>query len=161
MNEPRSLLLLAAGLLALQLAPSQSVLSEPAKTAGKGPSAADWKKIEQITGKKVDFKAPKIKQVKVTGEVVDVWCYSSEIMGPGRGEKHHACALACGMGGVPLGIVEDGTGNLYIAAKSKKPYQGCKELLIPYVAKRVTVDGFLGERGGNRIMRIEKVTPVK
>jgi hypothetical protein len=68
---------------------------------------------------------PATKKVEMTGEVVDAWCYASQVMGPGRGEKHKACALACIHGGVSAGILDEKTGELFIAAKHKG-YKGCK-----------------------------------
>jgi len=99
------------------------------------------------------------KPCEVTGEVVDAWCWASQTMGPGKGEKHKACALACIMGGVTPGIVDD-QGNLYIAAKSQG-YKGCNELLTPLVAKRVTAQGWLTTKGGCNVLKIRRVTLAK
>jgi hypothetical protein len=110
--------------------------------------------------RKIEIAQPKIDKVKITGEVVDAWCYASQTMGPGRGEGHKACALACSYGGVTMGILEDGTKDLYVAAKSSKAYKGCNELLIPYVAQKVTVTGWVGTLGGCRMLKIETLTPL-
>lgn len=103
---------------------------------------------------------PQTKPFTVTGEVIDVWCYCSQVMGSGRGEQHKACALACAHGGVTLGIVADRTGEVYIAAKYRG-YQGCKDLLLPYVAKHVKVAGWLAQRGGCNVLKIKSVESVK
>ncbi|MGH9554083.1 MAG: hypothetical protein ACRD3W_32190 [Terriglobales bacterium] len=103
--------------------------------------------------------APKTKDVVITGEVVDSWCFASQVMGPGRGERHKACALACVHGGVTPGIVDD-QGNLYIAAKHHA-YTGCQDLLLPYVAKRVKVTGWLAVKGGCNLLKIAKVELAK
>ncbi|GEM_PF-3306557 len=95
--------------------------------------------------------------VTISGEVVDTWCYASQTMGPGKGPSHKPCALACAYGGVTLGILEDRTDKLYVAAKSSEPYQGCQELLIPYVGDHVTITGWLAERGGCRILKVKTV----
>jgi len=102
---------------------------------------------------------PMAKPFSVTGEVVDTWCYASQVMGSGRGEAHKPCALACAHGGVTMGIVDD-EGTLYIAAKSKA-FNGCKELLIPFMARRVKVSGWLATKGGSNIMKIQKVELAK
>lgn len=99
---------------------------------------------------------PATKLVKFTGEVVDAWCYSSQVMGPGRGEKHKACALACAHGGVSLGVVDEKTGEMFIAAKYRG-YTGCKELLLPFVAKRVVVEGWAARKGGCNVLKIKSV----
>jgi hypothetical protein len=98
---------------------------------------------------------PVSKEFEVEGEVVDAWCFASKTMGPGRGPRHEACGLACARGGVTIGIVDD-AGNLYIAAKYKG-YTGCKDLLVPFVAKRVHVVGWLAQTGGCNILKIKKV----
>ena len=99
---------------------------------------------------------PATRAVEMTGEVVDAWCYASQVMGPGRGEKHKACALACIHGGVSCGILDEKTGELFIAAKHKG-YTGCKELLLPFVAKRVTVKGWTARKGGCNLIKIREV----
>jgi hypothetical protein len=102
---------------------------------------------------------PLAKTFTVTGEVVDAWCYASQVMGAGRGEAHKPCGLACAHGGVTIGIVDD-TGKLYIAAKSKG-FTGCKDLLTPFMAKRVTIIGWLATKGGSNILKVQKVELAK
>jgi hypothetical protein len=97
--------------------------------------------------------------VTITGEVVDSWCYASQTMGPGQGQGHLACATACILGGVTPGILEENTGELFIAVKYKG-YQGCNELLKPYIGKIVTVHGYMGYRGNTRVLKISTVEPV-
>ncbi|MBA3855670.1 MAG: hypothetical protein C0507_02055 [Cyanobacteria bacterium PR.3.49] len=103
---------------------------------------------------------PATKKVEMTGEVVDAWCFASQVMGPGRGEKHKACALACIHGGVSAGILDEKTGELFIAAKHKG-YTGCKDLLLPFVAKRVTVKGWIARKGGCNLIKIQEVKLAK
>ncbi|CAN5208582.1 hypothetical protein BH11CYA1_BH11CYA1_26490 [soil metagenome] len=102
---------------------------------------------------------PTTRDVVVIGEVVDAWCYASQTMGPGRGPGHRACALACAHGGVSIGILEDGTKNLYVAAKYKG-FQGCKDLLIPYMGEKVKAVGWVGDLGGCRMLKIKTVDPL-
>lgn len=97
--------------------------------------------------------------VTVTGEVVDAWCYASQTMGPGRGPGHKGCALACAHGGVSIGILEDGTKELFIAAKYRG-FQGCKDLLIPYMGEKVIVNGWVGDLGGSKLLKIKDVRRV-
>ncbi len=102
---------------------------------------------------------PRAHEFEVTGEVVDAWCFTSQTMGPGRGYRHQACGLACAAGGVTLGIVDD-KGTLYIAAKHKG-YKGCKELLMPFMARRVHAVGWLAQAGGCNVMKINEVKLAK
>jgi hypothetical protein len=106
--------------------------------------------------RKVQEYVPHISKVHIIGEVVDSWCYASQTMGPGQGPGHLACATACIAGGVTPGILEDGTKILYVAAKGKG-YEGSKDLLMPFIGKKVLVDGWVGDLGGSRILKIGKV----
>ena len=48
------------------------------------------------------------KRVSITGEIVDTWCYVTEIM-YGLGTAHHQCAVWCAVGGIPVSVLgEDG-----------------------------------------------------
>ena len=44
------------------------------------------------------------KRVTVTGEIVDTWCYVTEIM-YGLGTAHHQCAVWCAIGGIPVSVL--------------------------------------------------------
>ena len=44
-------------------------------------------------------------RVQVEGEIIDTWCYISEIMGGSEavlGSAHHQCAVWCAAGGIPV-----------------------------------------------------------
>jgi hypothetical protein len=101
---------------------------------------------------------PHVTKVDLVGEVVDSWCFSSGVMGPGRGPRHN-CGLACAMGGVTLGIVDDNN-VLYIAAKHQG-YTGCQDLLTPFMAERVHIKGWLAESGGCKLLKIATVERAK
>jgi len=91
-----------------------------------------------------------MKEITVTGEVIDTKCYLTGMMG-GRGEEHEDCAIACIKGGLPPGIVEDKTGTVYILAPEKGT-KGGNESLVKYAAKTVTVKGKVVEKGGSKIL---------
>lgn len=115
-------------------------------------------KPAQIRDKAVTVKT-NTRPVTIEGEVVDTWCYASGVMGDGRGEKHKSCARKCVSGGVTAGILTD-DGTLFIAAKHQA-YNGCAGLLLPYVAERVKVKGWLAEKGGCKLLKITSVERVK
>jgi hypothetical protein len=145
---------------------NRSQLNKPGSTAGNLPqsakaatSASDLPPDDPRTRHRHWKYQPQTKTVTIVGEVVDSWCYSSQVMGPGRGERHKACGLACAHGGVTIGIVDD-EGTLYICAKHKA-YTGCKELLTPFMAKRVKILGWLGEKGGCKVLKVAEVEEVK
>jgi hypothetical protein len=95
-------------------------------------------------------------RVKVTGEVIDSWCYITEIMFP-EGTAHHQCAVWCAVGGIPVGIAgEDGT--VYVVLKVEGDESN---VAAPSVLKiqshKVTVDGDLYERDGVKYLLVNRV----
>jgi hypothetical protein len=97
------------------------------------------------------------KQITIIGEVVESQCYITGLNGPGKGLSHKECALKCAKGGIPLSILEDKTGTLYLAGQSKKAMTGATELLLPFVAEKVKVTGRVFEKGGMKMLLISKV----
>jgi len=100
------------------------------------------------------------KQITIVGEVVESQCYITGLNGPGKGLSHKECALKCAKGGIPLSILEDKTGTLYLAGQSKVAMAGANELLIPFIAEKVKVTGRLFEKGGMKMLLISKVNKV-
>ena len=92
----------------------------------------------------------------VTGEVIDSACY---IKGGSRGADHAKCASACGKMGIPLALVTDDGKVVWLA--SDKDMEGVNEMLEPYVAKKVTLEGEWFEKGGTKLFAISKVSPAK
>lgn len=97
-----------------------------------------------------------MKEISVTGEVIDTKCYLTGMMG-GRGAEHEDCAIACIKGGLPPGIVEDKTGVVYILVPEKGT-KGGNESLVQYAAKTVTVKGKVVEKGGSKLLLYSAIT---
>ncbi len=97
------------------------------------------------------------KQITIIGEVVESQCYITGLTGPGKGLSHKECALKCAKGGIPLSILEDKTGTLYLAGQTKKAQSSAYELLLPFVAEKVKVTGRAFEKGGMKMLLISKV----
>jgi len=95
-------------------------------------------------------------RVKVTGEVIDSWCYLSEIM-YSEGTAHHQCAIWCAAGGIPVGILgEDGT--VYIVLKlGDDTTNVANQAIIDIQTHKITVDGDLIERDGMNYLLINQV----
>lgn len=92
-------------------------------------------------------------EVTVTGEVIDSACY---IKSGARGESHRVCAQKCGDAGIPLAVVEDGTGNVvWIASVDDMETPNAK--LRPFAGRRVTIVGAWAERGGAKILLLHSV----
>lgn len=96
-------------------------------------------------------------EASVTGEVIGSRCYlehGSAATGPG----HKACAEKCAKAGIPLAILQEGTHRV-IWVESSQPGHSANAMLMPYVAKKVTVMGHWVKRGGTEALFINSVKP--
>jgi len=99
-------------------------------------------------------------RVRVTGEMIDTWCYFSGVMGgPDAvvGTAHHTCALWCAAGGIPVGLLAD-DGTVYMVIKwegSADVADG--ETLLRVASHRLTAEGIAFERDGIHYLVVEKV----
>jgi len=89
------------------------------------------------------------KPLTVTGEVVDVSCYTQ--LGK-RGEGHKACGMACVASGSPAGLLT-AEGTLYILMpEPHHPRRDGKASLAKYLSERMaqtlTFAGMASEHGG-------------
>lgn len=96
----------------------------------------------------------------MTGEIIDTWCHLSGVMGGPEavaGSAHHACALWCAAGGIPVGLrAEDGT--VYMILK----WPGAEKLaggpaILEVQSHEVTAEGVLHERDGMRYLLVSEV----
>ncbi len=95
-------------------------------------------------------------RVEVTGEVIDSWCYISEIMYP-EGTAHHQCALWCAAGGIPVGILGD-DGEVYLVLKMGDDTTSvANPTVLDIQSHRVRVDGDLYLRDGMRYLLVHRV----
>ena len=96
------------------------------------------------------------KRVQVTGEVIDSWCYITEIM-YAEGSAHHQCALWCAVGGIPVGVLGD-DGEVYMVLKvGGDTTNVANPAILEIQTHRVTVDGDLYERDGIKYLLIDQV----
>lgn len=92
------------------------------------------------------------KEVSLTGLVVDTGCYVSHDT---KGEKHVKCATACAKAGVPLAILDEKDGTLYLPVAMDHKNQNLK--LMAFIEKRVKVSGVRMDRGGVKGIFIKAV----
>jgi hypothetical protein len=103
-----------------------------------------------------DTNAAKSKRITVTGEIVDTWCYVTEIM-YGLGTAHHQCAVWCALGGIPVSVKGD-DGNVYVVMTVEGDDTSvANPRIINIMANKVTVDGDLYERDGVKYLIVTKV----
>ncbi len=95
-------------------------------------------------------------RVEVTGEVIDSWCYITEIMYP-EGTAHHQCALWCAAGGIPVGILGD-DGEVYLVLKMGDDTTSvANPTVLDIQSHRVRVDGDLYLRDGMKYLLVDRV----
>jgi hypothetical protein len=91
-------------------------------------------------------------ETTVTGQVVDVSCYS--VMGA-QGAGHKECATVCANKGVALAILAS-DGNLYLPVSSGMgDPQNAK--LLPFVEGKVQVTGVTRTKSGLRTIEIKSI----
>ncbi len=100
------------------------------------------------------------KRVTVTGELVDTWCYVTEIM-YAVGTAHHQCAIWCAVGGIPVSI-KDAAGKLYVILRVEDDDTSVANPRIVKIQTHVvTVHGDLFERDGVNYILVNKVADDK
>ncbi len=100
--------------------------------------------------------AEKMNRVSITGEIIDSWCYITEIM-YAEGTAHHQCALWCAAGGIPVGILAD-DGTVYMVLKLNADTTSVANPAIMKIqTHRVTVDGDVYARDGINYLIVHKI----
>ena len=93
------------------------------------------------------------KDVTIKGELVDSLCYAAMAS---KGSGHKQCAIDCAKAGIPISIVEDGTGKVYTVLP-KEDKTGYPADVISKMGDQVTLKGDLYETGGNKYVAVESV----
>jgi len=100
------------------------------------------------------------KRVQVTGELVDTWCYVTEIM-YAEGTAHHQCAVWCAVGGIPVSILGE-DGNVYMVLRLEDDSTNvANPTIVKIQTHQVTVDGDLYERDGVKYLLVSQVADDK
>ena len=94
-----------------------------------------------------------VQEVAIKGELVDSLCY---VAMASKGTGHKQCAIDCAKAGIPISILEDGTGKLYTVLP-KEDKTGYPESVIKRMGETVTLKGDLHEQGGQRYVTVESV----
>ncbi len=96
------------------------------------------------------------KRMTVTGEVIDTWCYLTEIM-YAEGTAHHRCAVWCAAGGIPVGIKGD-DGKVYMVLKMESDTTNvANPAILKIQTHKVTVNGDHYRRDGIDYLLVSKV----
>ena len=99
-------------------------------------------------------------RIQVTGEVIDTWCYVTEIM-YAEGTAHHQCAVWCAIGGIPVSVLGE-DGNVYVVLRVEEDDTSvANPRLLTVQSHQVTVDGDLFERDGVKYLVVTQVADDK
>ncbi|MDH3691414.1 MAG: hypothetical protein OEU36_18395 [Gammaproteobacteria bacterium] len=96
------------------------------------------------------------KRVTVTGEVIDTWCYVTQIM-IAVGTAHHQCAVWCAAGGIPVSIRGDDEKVYVVLRVEDDGTSNANPRLLRIQTHKVTVDGDLYERDGVNYLLVTHV----
>ena len=95
-------------------------------------------------------------RVTVAGEIIDSWCYLSEIMWA-EGSAHHRCAVWCARGGVPVGILGEDE-EVYILLKMENdPGVIGNKAVFRMQTNEVVVTGDLYERDSVKYLAVGEI----
>ncbi len=92
-------------------------------------------------------------EITIKGELVDSLCY---VTMNAKGAGHKQCAIDCAKAGIPISMLEDGTGKLYTVLP-KEDKTGYPASVINKMGQPVTLKGDLYESGGNHYVTAESV----
>ena len=100
------------------------------------------------------------KRVNITGEIVDTWCYVTEIM-YALGTAHHQCAVWCAAGGIPVSLLGD-DGKVYVVLKIENDdVSVANPTILKIQTHQVSVEGDLYERDGVKYLFVSQVADDK
>jgi hypothetical protein len=88
----------------------------------------------------------------VKGEVIDITCYMRH---DSRGEQHVKCALSCAELGMPLGVLEEGTNQIYLLLPPG--HEDPKGPVLAFIGKPVEIEGIIFSMGGMQGLEIEQI----
>lgn len=101
------------------------------------------------------------RKVTLTGELIDTWCYVSQIMGSSEavtGTAHHVCAVWCAAGGIPVGILNKEDQKVYMVLSFEGDGTSvANEKVMNLQSHEVTVNGTAFELDGLSYINVEEI----
>ena len=96
----------------------------------------------------------------VSGEVIDTWCYVTQIMFA-EGSAHHQCAVWCAVGGIPVSILAP-DGEVYVILKVEDDsHNVANPKLAKFSSHEVAVEGDLYKRDGVNYIVVNQIADDK
>jgi len=101
------------------------------------------------------------KKITLTGEMIDTWCYVSQIMGSSdvvTGTAHHVCAVWCAAGGIPVGLLSKADQKVYMVLSFEGDDTSvANEKILNLQSRELTVKGTAFELDGLNYINIDEV----
>ena len=91
--------------------------------------------------------------VTLKGEVIDTFCYA--LMGA-KGESHRQCAIDCVKAGIPAGLLEEGTGKVYVLLPNKDK-SGLPKGVMDKMGRMASITGRVFTTGGSNFLTVESI----
>ena len=91
--------------------------------------------------------------VTVKGELIDTFCYA--VMGA-KGESHRQCAIDCVKAGIPAGLLEEGTGKVYVLLPNKDK-SGLPKGVMDKMGRMASITGRVFTTGGSNFLTVESI----
>ena len=99
-------------------------------------------------------------RIQVSGELMDTWCWVSQVMGGSDfivGTAHHTCAVWCAAGGIPVGLLSD-DGTVYMLLKfGDDTTSVANPRVVEIQSHNISVDGTLHVRDGINYLLVDEV----
>jgi len=92
------------------------------------------------------------RETTIVGEVIDPVCYLSH---GSTGRAHRRCAEYCVQQGIPLAILEEKTGRVYLSLPVDHSNPNAK--LRGFIAEKVKVTGVIYSKGGLTGIHVKRV----
>lgn len=94
------------------------------------------------------------KTTTITGEVLDMACYSAS---GASGEGHKSCAATCIKGGSPMGLLTS-DGKVYLIVENHDKKDAYTEAQ-KHAGETITATGTLSDKGGLKAIIVDEVKP--
>ena len=107
------------------------------------------------------IRASESKEIILTGEMIDTWCYVSQIMGSSEevtGTAHHVCAVWCAAGGIPVGLLSKADNKVYmILSLNGKGVGATNDEILDLQSSELTVRGTTFDLDGLSYLNIDEI----
>ena len=110
----------------------------------------------QHQGHQQKEEAVKEEGVKITGQVVDITCYTRKGL---HGSDHLKCAEYCANLGMLMGILDSKSGEIYTIFPVGHGEPNAK--VMPYLEKKVRITGTVFRKAGIQAIEIQEIDAAK